>query len=149
MKSVVIYSSISGNTEKIAHCIADELSCQAIDLNKSNINDIDLEGIDIVFIGSGVYAGRLHKNIIRFINNFSNQNVKAIVFFATWFGRGKSIETAINNCKNILLNKNYNVLNEYFECYGNGFKFIRKNHPNEKEYAKARVWAKHIVKIME
>lgn len=143
MSCVIIYSSKTGNTKKIAECMAKEISCELINLDEVSINDINLEKVQIILLGSGVYANKMHENVIKFVENL-NRRVDTIVFFVTWFGRGKSHETAINRCKKVLESNNQNVIDDYFECYGGGFKVIRRGHPNEKDFENARKWVRKI-----
>lgn len=142
MNSLVIYSSKTGNTKKVAESIAKELDCKIINLDKYCINDIDLTDIDFVFLGSGVYANRLHENVMRFAESLNPSRKIKFAFFITWFGRGKSGKLAVEKCKDILLKNNQEVCEDYFNCYGEGFVFFRKGHPNESDLEKAKNWAK-------
>lgn len=145
MNHLVVYSSKTGNTKKVAENIAKELDCNIINLDKCCIDDIDLTNVDFIFLGSGVYANKLHENIMKFVENISPSKKRKFAFFITWFGRGKSGELAVKKCKDILLKKNQDVCEDYFNCYGQGFVFIRKGHPSKDDLDKAKKWAKCIV----
>jgi len=146
---MVVYSSGSGNTKKIAIGIAEELKCEIVDLAEVEIKKIDLENVDTIFLGSGVYCGKLHKNVIEFaktlnfIDSFKGTH-KNITFFVTWLGRGKSDAIAINNCEKLMDSKNIEILEDHFECYGESFKFFKKGHPDESDIKNAQKWANNI-----
>lgn len=79
-KTLVVFKSKTGFTEKYAHWIADDLHCDAISLEK--INTSELAQYDIVIFGGGIHAGRI--NGIKFIkNNISLLAGKKIIIFAT------------------------------------------------------------------
>ena len=63
MTTAVIYSSKLGATRKVAEYIADKIGAEAINVK----NCTDISGYDRIIIGSGVYAGRPSKAIIRFV----------------------------------------------------------------------------------
>ncbi|MFD3158500.1 flavodoxin domain-containing protein [Haloimpatiens sp. FM7330] len=146
MNCVVLYATSTGNTEKIALSIAKNLNINCIKLNENSTYDnLNLKNYDLVLLGSGIYGGTLHKNLINFINSINTTDKKTFSFFISWFGRGHSDKKAINRCKNVLLEKNQNVIDNYYECYGEGFLFIKKGHPSEQELHSAIQWAKEVI----
>lgn len=146
MNSIILYSSKTGNTEKIANYMAKELNINCINLKqKQDLNDLNLNNYDLIFIGSGVYGGRLHKDIINFLNSLNLNSKKKFAFFISWFGRGKSDKRAVEKCTKILTSKNQVVHRDYYKCFGQGFKFFRKNHPNDDDLRLAIKWAKKVM----
>lgn len=80
MKSIVIYSSKTGNTEKYAKWIAEDLETKAIPANKVK----DLKEYDTIIYGAGIYAEKI--NGIKFIRkNLRKLGGKRIVVFANGF----------------------------------------------------------------
>ncbi len=79
-KTIVIYKSKTGFTEKYANWIADELSCDAVCLEKFNIKDV--ANYDIVIFGGGTYAGRIN-GLKSIKNNMSLLKGKKVIVFAT------------------------------------------------------------------
>ncbi len=79
MKSVVIYSSLTGNARAVAEYIAEKTNGDAINIKKKP----SVDGYDIVIFGSMVHAGRISGKIRRFIakNNgsLSKKNVSLFV----------------------------------------------------------------------
>jgi flavodoxin len=146
MSTAIIYASKTGNTKKIAESLSQKINIDCYELNNDNCNNINIEKYDTIILGSGVYAGKLHKNLINFINNINCSDKKNFSFIITWFGRGNSDKTAFDQGKNILTQKNHIVNNDYFKCFGQGFGFIKKGHPNDKDIDNALKWIKDVVK---
>lgn len=147
MNCLIVYSSMTGNTRKIAEAIKEELNCRIVYLDNGSIKTTDLNDIDLVFIGSGVYGGQLHKNIISFVQNLDVSKKIKFAFFTTWFGRGNSDRDAIEKCKCILQSNNHEVYDDYFKCYGRCFGIFRRNHPNKEELNRAKMWARNIIDL--
>ena len=64
MKILVSYFSNTGNTEKVAKSIAEGLEGEDVELLK--VEDTDpssLKNYDLVVLGSGIYAGKVHKKV--------------------------------------------------------------------------------------
>lgn len=59
MKTVVVYHSNSGYTEKYAMWLGEDLQADVKPLKSVKAND--LQGYDVVIFGSGIYAGRIAK----------------------------------------------------------------------------------------
>lgn len=146
-KSLVLYASSSGNTEKVAKVISNELACSSVKLDEEfNCNDINLKEYDLIIIGTGIYAGKPHKNLVKFLKSIDEKTSKKFALFITWFGRGNGDKQIFNACKEMLIEKNQIVIEDYFQCYGEGFVFVRKGHPNQEELLQAKNWVKTILK---
>lgn len=67
MKTLILYSTKYGASEKCANLIKKELRGEAdvIDLKNGECKDID--SYDFILVGGGVYVGRLQSEIIKFI----------------------------------------------------------------------------------
>ncbi|MFX1573338.1 MAG: flavodoxin family protein [Promethearchaeota archaeon] len=64
MKILVSYFSQTGNTEKIAKAIKKGITGHQVDLLPVNeIEPTKLKLYDLVFLGSGIYASRVHKSL--------------------------------------------------------------------------------------
>jgi flavodoxin len=54
LKPIVLYSTIGGNTEKVAKEIAAELNCQCVKIAEGfDSSTLDLNDFDFVFVGTG------------------------------------------------------------------------------------------------
>jgi len=78
MKSLVIYDSCFGNTEKIAEAIANSISAKSIKIN--NLNSSDLDGVELIVLGCPTHGGRPTEAIQKFINDITLKNIKFAVF---------------------------------------------------------------------
>ena len=82
MRSIIIYSSKTGNTEKYAKWIAEELGTKAVPANKVKVKD--LKDQDTIIYGAGIYAERI--NGIKFIKkNLKKFKGKRLIIFANGF----------------------------------------------------------------
>ena len=139
MNIKVVYHSSTGNTKKIADAIADTLNAKAISV--SDLRNICSEPIDLLFIGDGIYAGKINKKTAEFIRELNVDNVKCAAVFATYGGQSK----AVDEMKQLLLNKKIRIFPESFCCKGQSWIFMNRNHPNDIDVNMARKFAKKAV----
>lgn len=79
MKSLVVYGTYFGNTEKIAQAIADQLNTKAV--NVKEFKKEMLDNIDLLVVGSPTRAFRPIDSINKFITDLPNlENVKVAAF---------------------------------------------------------------------
>ncbi len=79
MKTLVTYMTQTGNTQKIAEAIYDEIAGEK---DIKDINDIsNLEGYDLVFVGFPVLQFNIPPNVSKFVSE--NVTGKDIAFFMT------------------------------------------------------------------
>lgn len=78
MKALVIYSSIYGNTKVIADSIASQLGNDAQSISVNDIREHDLEGINLLVLGSAIDAWKPAKKIGVFINNLNLNKIRNI-----------------------------------------------------------------------
>lgn len=101
MKTVVIYKSSTGFTEKYATWIASDLQCEAIKFNKKNLKT--LSAYDRIIFGSGIMGG-----LITGLSEFKKTpefSSKKVIIFATG-ATGIEETAAINRVKDINFNQN-------------------------------------------
>jgi len=85
MRSIVIYSSKTGNTKRYAKWIAEEFGTKAVPANKVKVKD--LKEYDTIIYDAGIYTERI--NGIKFIKkNLKKLGGKRIVVFANGFSTG-------------------------------------------------------------
>jgi flavodoxin len=81
MKSLVIYDSVFGNTEKVACAIGEALESQALSVNK--VSHQDIQGVGLLIVGSPTRGFRPTKAITDFIRHLPAkelQNVQIAAF---------------------------------------------------------------------
>lgn len=144
MKTAVVYvSSHHGNTKKVI----DEMSKEAsMDLFKiSETKKTDFSDYDIIGFASGVYFHKLHKGILKLAEEMNLSNKKIFIVYTC----GINYINYARSLEKIVKSKNCEYLG-CFSCRGHdtyGFferiGGIAKNHPNEKDFKKAREFIKN------
>ena len=137
MKTWVLYYSKGGNTKKIADAIAEELGV----LKSEQIPPAyPPENINLLFLGTGVYAGKPDPKMIEFVRTLNTNRVKNAVVFGTVGGQ----DTAIEMVKALLKEKGINVIDETFSCKGKFFLFFNRNKPDSNDIKAAKEFARRI-----
>ena len=139
MKVAVVYYSKSGNTKKVAEAMANELGTGA----ESTKDEPELEGVDLLFIGSGCYGGKLTGKTAKFLEGL--KDIKRAAVFGTYLGETKAIESM----KEILEKKGVEVIDKW-GCSGAFLYLMNRGRPNEKDLELARQFANSVLeKAME
>ena len=136
MNIAVAYVSRGGNTKKVADAIAEELGVKAIEVTDFNFNDYP-EGIDLLFLGSAVYAAHLDKRTKGFIDSMPHTQIKKVVLFGTSAGGMKPF----NMMREQILGRDIPVDTEYFYVRGQ-FMFMNRGKPNAEDLESAKVFAR-------
>ena len=151
MNPVVVYSTKSGNTEKVALEIAQELNCNAIKISgETDFSTISLRNFDLIILGTWIRGGEPSPDMTSFLKqlNFEDSN-RQFALFITWAGGGKSDVLAFKRVKQFLEVKNQRLLEDCFKCFGKTFGVARRGHPDSQDLANARNWAKTLVSSLE
>jgi len=135
MNFEVIYYTKTKNTKKIAEVIAQELDVSAENVKEKNKISKD----SIVLLGSGLYANRLGKDIVNFIESNDFKGIKVAVFGTSGEGMGK--ETQI--LKDMLEKRGAIVIDE-FHCKGKAMYLFQRSHPTNEEFERAREFARKL-----
>ncbi|NLF89041.1 hypothetical protein GX563_09495 [Candidatus Bathyarchaeota archaeon] len=124
MKTIICYASKSGNTAKIAEAMATELNCTAVKVtNDTKPASLDLDSYDLIFLGSGLYAGTPNEDLVKFLNSLNLKSSKTFALFITWGGAPRSDKMALGKLRMLLEGKGHKVLEEHYAAYG-GWKGI-------------------------
>lgn len=97
MKTLIIYSSKYGTTEKCSNVLKDKLEGEvaAINIKKDSIPEID--SFDTIIIGSSVYMGKISKKINEFVvKNLGQLKGKKVALFLCCMAEGADGEKQIN-----------------------------------------------------
>ena len=78
MKTLIIYDTVYGNTEKIAKAIGDAITGDVKVLRIDEVNPPELESIDLLIVGSPTRGFRPTKSVQTFIDNIPGDNLKGI-----------------------------------------------------------------------
>lgn len=145
MKIAIAYVSVHHkNTEKLAKVMADAAGADLFDLTKTE--ETDLSSYDMVGLASGIYAGNMHKTMLKFIDNAKLPKKAFLVCTC-----GVPIIDYTKKVKNVLTDKGIEVIDSFeckaFNTFG-PFALIGgtgKGRPNEKDLEKAREFVKGII----
>ncbi|MFX1258978.1 MAG: flavodoxin family protein [Promethearchaeota archaeon] len=170
MKILIAYFSQTGNTEKIALSIKEALKDEKIDLIP--IKDIDpsnLNKYDLIFLGSGVYASRVHNSVVNLIKNAPELPTK-FAFFCTHASL-QFYQKPFDKINKLFEKRNCVVLG-IFDCVGENLGVLEKvqlamlnklpedqrkraeedmkkikGHPNNEDFENAKKFAKSIMNL--
>ena len=134
MKVEVRYYTRSGNTKKLAEAIA-----KAVGVEAKTVDEPLKEDVDILFLGSSVYAYGVDDNIKKFISNI-DVRVGKVVNFST----AALIKSTYKQVGKLLEKKGITQAEEEFYCKGS-FGSIHKGKPDEKDCKAAAEFAKKVI----
>jgi flavodoxin len=158
LKPIVLYSTVGGNTEKVAREISSELNCQCVKITESfDSSTLKLSDFDLVFVGTGNYWGNPNADMLNYLKGMSLTGSRRFAMFLTRFGRGKSDRDVFEKVKAVIEAKGQVMLNDFFECFGQGRTAFwsglgrmighdTRGHPNSEELNAARKWARELSK---
>ena len=134
MKIAIRYYTRSGNTKKLADAIAEAIGIEA----KTTAEPLT-EDVDILFLGSSVYAYGVDDEVKKFIDGI-NVKVGKVVNFST----AALIKSTYKQVAKLLAEKNIPFAEEEFACKGS-FALMHKGKPNADDCKAAADFAKKIV----
>ncbi len=134
MKVAIRYYTKTGNTKKLAEAIG-----SAINVEAKTVDEPLTEDVDILFLGSAVYAAGISRQIEEFIENI-NVNVGEVVNFSS----AALIESTYKQVKSKVEARGLKMSNDEFHCRG-AFKFVHRGHPNDEDLKNAQEFARRIV----
>jgi len=146
---IILVSYHHKNTEKVAQVIANTLGAEM--KTPEQTNPESLSNYDIVGFGSGVYFGKLHKDLLEFVDKLPQVAIKKAFIFST-SGRNGNMPKFHKQLKEKLQTKGFQVVSEFncgaFDTYGllkigGG---INKGRPNEEDLKQAEEFAQNLKK---
>lgn len=134
MKYAVAYYTRSGNTKKVADAIAEIIEVKATDISEGLSEDVD-----VLFLGSSLYAFTYDPNVEKFIQDNASK-IKQIVSFST-SASGNSTAKFVKETAEKCGIKFYP---QGFKCRGK-FGIMNAKRPNEKDLEEAREFARNVL----
>lgn len=134
MKIAIRYYTRGGNTKKLADAISEAIGVEA----KTTAEPLT-EDVDILFLGSSVYAYGVDDEVKKFIGGI-NVKVGKVVNFST----AALIKSTYKQVAKLLAEKNIPFAEEEFACKGS-FALMHKGKPNADDCKAAADFAKKIV----
>ncbi len=135
MRTKVVYFSKSGNTKKLADCIAKTAGVKA-----KVIGNGAKEEADILFLGASVYWAGIDGKVKTYIDQLDPKKVKEVVVFST----SALAERAFPDIKKRLEKRGIHVSEENFYCRGE-FMALHKNRPNADDLKAAEEFTSRIL----
>ncbi len=137
MNVQVRYYSKSGNTKKLADCIAQTAGVGAESIHGQGAKT----EADLLFLGASVYWNGIDGTVKKFIDELDPKKVKKVAVFST----SALAERAFPDIKKRLEKKGIAVADEDFYCRGS-FMTMHKGRPNADDLAKAAEFTKNVMK---
>ena len=133
MKIAIRYFSRSGNTKKLADAISKVVGVDA------ETTSVPLEDdVDILFLGSSVYAGGVDNEVKEFVNGIGVK-VGKVVNFST----AALLKSTYKQVSKLLAEKHIPFATEEFHCRGS-FAVMHKGRPNADNCKAAAEFARKI-----
>lgn len=137
LRIAVRYQSRGGNTKKVAEAVARKAGVVAKPLDPQE----KLSGVDLLFVGGGVYAGRLHKTVTEALSALTGEQAGCVAFFYTAMDPEAKV---VDKAKAAVKDSSVEVMDNAFHCKGKFLLFSRE-HPNAADLANAESFAKRAV----
>lgn len=134
MKVAIRYYTRGGNTKKLADAISEAIGVEA----KTTAEPLT-EDVDILFLGSSVYAYGVDDEVKKFISGI-DVKVGKVVNFST----AALIKSTYKQVAKLLEEKNISFAKEEFACKGS-FAMMHKGKPDADDCKAAAAFAKKIV----
>ncbi|MGQ4876497.1 MAG: flavodoxin family protein [Promethearchaeia archaeon] len=116
MRILVTYYTRTGNTKKVAESIHEALTDHDVDIVP--IDKIDISAInlyELIFLGSGVYASRVDKSLLRALKNAEHLNTKFALFCT--HASLELYQKPFAKVEKLIESKGGKIINE-FDCIG-------------------------------
>jgi flavodoxin len=130
----VRYFTKTGNTKKLAEAIADEVGIHAKTFEEPILGEID-----VLFLGSSVYAAGVDGDVKRFIATLDGK-VKKVVAFST----AALLPSTYAQVRKLVEAQGVRVADEEFHCRGS-FTFMHKGKPDSEDLKNVRAFARKAV----
>ena len=134
MTYAVRYYTKTGNTQRLAEAIANELGVEA----KPISSPIE-EKVDILFLGNSYYAFTIDPEVRSFVSALDKEKVGSIVNFGT----AAMMNSTIKKLKAVAKKVGIPMIDKEFHCRGE-FKGMNKGKPDENDLKAAVEFTKKI-----
>jgi len=147
LKVLIIYhSEHHGNTKKIAKAMAEKVSADILKAADANLNKFGK--YDIVGFGSGVYNGKLHKELSEVLSRLPKQDDKKAFIFSTT--GSKTYSAMAHEWFRLMLEEKSFYITGEFSCLGFDTALtkegINKDRPNKQDIRNAEEFIVNIIK---
>lgn len=132
MNTAIRYQSRFGHTEQMA-AIVSELTGAKAEKATAPLT----EPVDTLYLGTGVFLGRIHSDVANFIQSLTPDKVKCVVLF----GSCAIIESPVPQMRKALEARGIKVHEKSFTCRGS-MGPIHSGHPDKKDMEELSAFVK-------
>lgn len=145
MKTMLVYSSKTDNTRKVADAINQKLNADFYD-RVENVDYSIIDDYDLIVVGGWIDKGTMNKEVVEFMSNVKDKNVG---FFFTLGAYPSSMHAfdCIDTIKGEFEKNNNNVV-AYYHCQGaidpkliSWMKTLSKDHPHSPDEDRLNRWS--------
>lgn len=120
MKAIRFYSKF-GHSKQMAEAVEDIVGVKA-----ATVAEPLTEPVEVLYLGAGVFLGKVNSTVIDFINTLTPDKVKCVILF----GSCAIIESPVPQMRKALEAKGITVSDQSFTCKGS-MGPIHMGHPNQ------------------
>ena len=135
MRVAVRYHSRTGNTKKVAHAIANAAGVIALDLSVPLA-----EKVDVLFLGSAMYAGGVDESVKKFIAR-NREKIGTLYAFST----AAVAASTYKQVKKLAAESGVQLSEKEFHCRG-AFSLLHRSRPDEDNLRAAAAFARDVLK---
>jgi hypothetical protein len=104
-----------------------------------------LEGVELLFVGGGVYAGKPHKTLTDALSALTADQTGGVAFFYTAMSDTPKAEDRLRAAmKEAIKDSAIAISDGVFHCAGK-FVICKRNHPDAADLSKAEAFAKRTI----
>ena len=128
MKYSIVYTSKSGNTEKLALAIKEAANGECLQCVKANaVDNAKVNDSDIVFVGAGSYKGTCDEAAGKFMETLKNK--KVFLFMTVGYGDNQAYYDKMLNPAKTFIDSSNTIIGTY-ACQGQWIEGQKKNLEN-------------------
>ncbi len=135
MKTAIRYYSKFGHTRKMAAVVAEETGAEPL-----TIESPVTEPVDVLYLGSAVYAAVVDWRVKKFIKTLSPEKVKRVICFSS----AAIIESNYPKVRAMLEAQGITVDDRQFTCRGS-MGPVKAGHPNQEDLENLRRFIKSTI----
>ncbi|MDO5291586.1 MAG: flavodoxin family protein [bacterium] len=135
MKTAIRYYSKTGNTRKLAAAIS-----QIIGVPAETVSHPIDKPVDVLFLGSSVYAAGVDQEIKKFIASLDKAKINRVICFST----AALLPSTYKQVKQLIEERGIPVDEREFHCRGS-FKLLHRDRPNEQDLKDVQSFASKII----
>ncbi len=120
MNTNVVYISKTGHSRKIAQAVAESIGTKALDAAL----DPDVHGTDLLFVVSGIYAGKAEPRLSAFLSKLQPDDVRRVAFITSSLSKSRQ-----EDGRRTLADTGIPAARDEYSCMGS-FLFFGRKHPD-------------------